>query len=100
MKVRFEQAGGVTGLLKGCEVDTAALSAEARSALAHLKPEAGTRATGLARDVVQYTVTFDDGGTPRTVAFAAGGVPVELRPLIQELKKQAKPLRPDGGSAK
>ena len=92
MKVRFEQAGGVTGLVKGCEVDAGALSEPARAAMAHLRPPAAPAAAAAVRDAIQYTVTVEDGGKTRTVELPAGGVPPALQPLIQELKKQAKPM--------
>ena len=96
MKVRFEQAGGVTGLVKGCEVEVAALSEAARAALSHL-PWRAAPSPGLVRDAIQYTVTVEGEGATRTVELPAGQVPADLRPLIQELKKQAKPIPLDEG---
>lgn len=52
MKVRFEQAGGVTGLVKGCEVEVAALSEAAWAALSHL-PRRAAPSPVMVRHAIQ-----------------------------------------------
>ena len=97
MKVSFEQSGGVAGLSRGCAVDAESLGPAARDALTHLVQ--GTIGTvpgpvSRARDVIQYTLTVEDGGTTQTIAMPAGGVPPALHPLVQELKGKAQPIPP------
>ena len=96
MKVRFEQSGGYAGLLKGCEIDTATLPPEKAKELEQLVNASGISASGeflsiSSRDLYQYEITIEDGGSKTSVIFDDESVPQSAKPLIGYLKKCSKP---------
>lgn len=97
MKVHFAQSGGVLGLVKGCELDTATLAPEAARALEQLVRTSGISASGqffsdAARDLQQYEVTIEDGGSKISVAFDDQNIPQAAKPLLGYLKRCARPM--------
>lgn len=97
MKVIFEQSGGFAGLIKGCELDEASLSPEARAGLEQIQPlqEPAGKSVSCAtqtRDAFQYSITVEDGGKKRTYSFGGSAVPQALQPLVRELQKCSRAL--------
>lgn len=95
MKLRFDQSGGYAGLLKGCDIDTADLPYEKAKELEDLV-QASEIASGeflstSSRDLQQYELTIEDGGSKTSVIFDDGSVPQSAKRLIGYLKKCAKP---------
>jgi emfourin len=96
MKVRFSQSGGFAGLMKGCEIDTAALPPESARELEQLVqasaiPQSGEFLSESSRDLHQYEITIDDGASKRSVTFDDQSVPPSAKPLVGYLKKLSKP---------
>ena len=99
MKVRFTQSGGFAGLVKGCEIDTKALSPENAKELEQLVKAAALSASGeflsrSGRDLQQYEVAIEDGSKKTSVIFDDQSIPQSAKPLIAYLKKCAKPKAP------
>jgi hypothetical protein len=94
--VSFAQSGGIAGLRKGCEVRFSALDKAAQSAVeGALKKGARPPKSGrapVARDLVQYRFVFRKGRQKRQFLYDELTLPDPLRPLVDALVKQAKPL--------
>jgi hypothetical protein len=96
MIVRFTQSGGFVGLLKGCEIDTTALPAEKAKEFEQLVrvsaiPPSGKFLSDSSRDLYQYEITIEDGGSKSSVIFDDATLPQSAKPLIGYLKKCSKP---------
>lgn len=96
MKVQFNQSGGFSGLLKGCDIDTAALSPENATEVEHLVKTSGISASGeflsdSGRDLQLYEITIEDGTSKVSVVFDDKNIPQSAKPLVGYLKKCAKP---------
>jgi hypothetical protein len=100
MKVTFRQSGGVTGLIKGIDLDTATLSTKDANALAQTVAESGLKdiappSPGPARDLIQYEIHVEsDDGKTVTARFNDMTVTEQVYPLLQFLMERAKPARP------
>ena len=96
MKVRFHQSGGYAGLLKGCEIDTAALEPQKAEELIQLVRQSSLSPKGQflsksSRDLHQYEIQIDDGAAESSVTYDEESVPPSARALIGYLKKCSKP---------
>jgi hypothetical protein len=96
MKVHFVESGGFVGLLKECELDTAALAPEKAQELKRLVDASGISASGeffsdAGRDLRQYEITIEDGTKKISVTFDDENIPQSAKPLLGYLKKCAKP---------
>lgn len=99
MKVTFVQSGGVAGLVKGCDLDTATLPKEAGEELERLArasnlPKSGQYLSDTARDLFTYEITLDDGKAKTAVVLDDSTVPATAKPLVAFVKKHAKPRKP------
>ena len=102
MRVRFRQSGGVAGVVRGCELDSASLPPDEARELESL-----VRASGLAashgrrssggRDLRSYEIIVesDDGRVEFT--FDDATLPERARPLLSFLRRNAGP-RERGGT--
>ena len=96
MRVQFIQSGGVLGTVKGCELDTAALPADAADELRRLVAGSGLTASAetlsaAGRDLQQYEITIEDGKRKVSVVLDNTTVPPAARALVGYLKKCARP---------
>jgi emfourin len=96
MKVHFVESGGFVGLLKECELDTAAITPEMARELKRLVEESGLAVSGeffsdAGRDLRQYEITIEDGTKKISVTFDDENIPQSAKPLLGYLKKCAKP---------
>ena len=96
MRVKFVQSGGFLGMVKGCELDTKALSPEAAKELKRLVTDSGFTSSfealsTKARDLAQYEITIIDSKRKVSVLLDAATVPSAAKPLIGHLKQQARP---------
>lgn len=97
MKIRYREAGGVTGLSRGCDIDTAAIPEdEARRVVALVEGAAlkGTRAEGPpgARDLVGYEIAIEGEEGRTVVRFDDASVPVTAEELLAYLQGRARPI--------
>jgi len=97
MKVTFQQSGGITGLTRRIELDTATLPAKEAKALQKAVAdsdlvEAPAAPAGRARDLMQYEIRVEkDDGAAVTVRLNDSTVTEQIYPLIQFLMDRAKP---------
>ena len=96
MKVHFVESGGFLGLLKECELDTAALAPEIAQEIKRLVDASGLSASGeffsdAGRDLRQYEITIEDGTEKLSVTFDDENIPQSAKPLLGYLKKCSKP---------
>lgn len=97
MKVVFRQSGGIVGVPRGCELDSASLPpAEARK-LTRLVDAAGVEqdaahSAPAARDASQYEITIEkDDGHVTHVRANDASAPKGLWPLLEFLQTCATP---------
>ena len=92
------QSGGYAGLLKGCELDTKTFPPETAKELEQLVeasaiPASGEFLSDSSRDLHQYEITIEDGGSKTSVVFDDESIPQSAKQLIGYLKKCSKPNR-------
>jgi hypothetical protein len=96
MKVSFMQSGGLLGLLKGGEFDTAALAPEMAQELDRLVKASGISGSGeffsdSGRDLRQYEITIEYGTSKILVTFDDESIPAPAKSLVGYLKKHSQP---------
>ena len=96
MRVSFRQSGGFAGLVRGCELETAAMPAGDADLLSSLVKgcldgEAPAEDEGEARDEIFYEIVIEGEGIPRRLAFTDRGVPPSTRPLLEFLSERSAP---------
>jgi hypothetical protein len=98
MKVKFRQSGGFGGLVRGCEVDTQSLAAPLAKKLESLvqpllerkTPKSAAPPPGSA-DLTNYEIEIEAGGKPLRIVADDLSIPPAVEPLLDYLRKQAKP---------
>jgi len=100
VKIRLVQSGGLLGIVRACELDSAALGAEAAGELERLVRGSGISASGehlsdAARDLYHYEITIEDGNRTLTVVFDDASIPPAARPMIGYLRQHARPEPPE-----
>ena len=100
MKVRFRRSGGFAGLVRGVELDTAALSgaeaAELERLVAVVPLVSVKRAAARGADRQQYEIVVEREGASKVEArFDDGALTDELVALIAFLNARSKPIKPD-----
>ena len=96
MKVSFRQSGGFAGLIRGCELETAAMPAEEADRLSSLvqrclEVDVPAEHEGEARDEMFYEIVIEGGGRPRRLAFTDRSVPPSTKPLLDYLSDRSTP---------
>jgi hypothetical protein len=99
MKVRLVQSGGIVGIVRECEVNSASLTQEAAEELLRLVRGSGIQASGAflsdaARDLQQYEITIEDEHGTLSVIFDDASLPPAAKPMLGFLKKRARPHPP------
>jgi hypothetical protein len=100
MKVRFRQSGGFAGLVRGAELDTAALAgpeaAELERLVAAARLASTTRTAARGADRQQYEIVVEREGAPKVEArFGDDALSDELAALVAFLRARARPIKPD-----
>ena len=98
MRVTFLQSGGVVGVVRGCELDSASLPPDDARELESLVLASGISASGEflspeGRDLRLYEIRVDNGTDVATVTFDDRTLPERARPLVSYLRRNAKPRR-------
>ena len=96
MKVSFLQSGGFSGLVKGCEFDTADLGPDAAREIEQITKASGISTSGeffsdSGRDLQQYEITIEDGNSAISVVFDDETIPGSAKSLVGYLKKHSQP---------
>ena len=100
MKIRFRQSGGFAGLVRGAELDTAALSgpeaAELERLVAAMRLPSTKRTAARGADRQHYEIVVEREGAPKVEArFGDDALSDELAALVAFLRARARPIRPD-----
>lgn len=102
--LKFERAGGFTGIPTKVEIDSKSLPPEEaenlkqfvdRADLLDVEKENNDRASSMS-DQFQYAITIEHGGQHQTVRFNKPTVPESFQPLIDYLTQKARLQRNNG----
>jgi hypothetical protein len=103
-KIRFRQAGGFAGLVRGCELSPGALGAKEGARLERLlresglaeRPAATPAARGLkrdsARDLIQYEIEVETASGTVRVELDDLDLPDKAASLVAFLQEHARPM--------
>lgn len=100
MRIRFRQAGGYAGLIRGCEFDTDSLSPEEAEAFQSLVRKSKIRGNRMlitrdARDLRTYSITVEKDDESNSISFDEMSTPREVKELLSFLESRAKPQKPE-----
>jgi hypothetical protein len=95
MKIKFYSDGGFAGLRRQLEIDSANLSEELMKAVTFLLQNKSNyqnlKSKSLARDLLKYTITFEEAEDSTVFCFDDSTLPQEISILLRFLSKHAKP---------
>jgi hypothetical protein len=97
VKIRYREAGGVTGLSRGCDIDTRSLPEDEALEVVGLVERAAlkeTRSEGPdgARDLTGYEIVIEDEQSQVVVRFDDATVPASADRLLAYLQGRARPI--------
>jgi hypothetical protein len=98
MQVSFTQSGGFANLVKGCNLDTASLSAADGATLSQLIEESGllhlkSSVSATARDAILYEISVATNGLQHDWTFDDATLPPSASPLISYLQSHSSPIK-------
>lgn len=97
-KIRFRQAGGFAGLVRGCDLDLEAMTPKQRAELERLITSSGLATTPAAkskskgRDLMQYEITIESASGTIRADLTDLDLDDKLEPLVAFLQKRAGPM--------
>ena len=96
MRVKFVQSGGVIGIARGCELESATLPPEDARELESLVRLSGLSQSGEflspeARDLRLYDIEVAGESATVSVRFDDGTLPERARALVSFLRRNSKP---------
>lgn len=97
MKVKFRQAGGFAGLLRGVDLDTADLPARERKrieAMIEALPAAKKARSSRSADLTGYEIEIETPQGTRALSFDDLSVPEGMEKLLKMLQKKSGPVEP------
>ncbi len=99
MKVRLVQSGGIVGIVKACDLDSAIMSPDVAEELERLVRGSGISVSGAflsdtGRDLHQYEIMIEYEDRTISVVFDDASIPPTAKPMLGFLKKQARPQPP------
>ena len=102
-RIRYRQSGGFAGLVRGADVVLSDLPDAERARLEALiqasgldasAPSARSERARAARDTEEIEIEIDGGDAVARHAFSELDLPEQVAPLVDWLKKKARPQRP------
>jgi hypothetical protein len=102
MRITFVQSGGFAGMLKGCTIDAADLTADERREFESLVAASGLtesleRFSSAGRDLRQYEIVIEQHATVQRIVCDDRSMPESARPLVAFLAARARPQPPGDG---
>ena len=101
MKVTFRQSGGYAGMIRGCELDTAAMEPAEAQRLQSLVNnsrilELGLKGEGAPKrpDLINYKFTIATGGTVHEISLDDLSITPTILPLLEYLQSCSGPRPP------
>ena len=99
MKVTFRQSGGYAGLIRGCELDTAAMEPAEAQGLRSLVNnsqilELGLPGEGVRPDLMSYRITIETGGAVHEISLDDLSLTPAIVPLLEYLQDCSGPRSP------
>ena len=99
MKIRYREAGGFVGLVRGVDIDTASLPEDEARRVVSLVERAGLvtdegRGPVDARDLRGYEIVIELEASRTVVRFDDATVPPAADELLAHLQGQARPVPP------
>lgn len=97
MKIRYREAGGITGLSRGCDIDTTSLPEDEAHRVVELVDRAALKETRRegpdgARDLIGYEIVIEYEKSKTVVRFDDATVPVSAEELLAYLQGRARPI--------
>lgn len=97
MRIRYREAGGFTGLSRGCDIDTTSLPEDEARKVVGLVEQAAlkeTRSEGPdgARDLMGYEIVIEDEQRRFAVRFDDATVPASADELLAYLQGRTRPI--------
>ena len=89
--LKFRESGGISGQIRGCELDVASLPkniALSLTSLAENDVQSGRKASA-ARDALQYEVEYEDKGKVKRLSLNEATMPDAARALIDYLNSKS-----------
>lgn len=90
--VRFRQAGGFAGLVRGTEIDGGDLTGAERRALVRAVSASPVEPGGAARDTFVYELELETDQGTRRLTLDEAGASGALEALLQRLSNRARPI--------
>lgn len=99
-KLKFRQSGGIAGLIRGCDIDSANLPEADANEIKSLLILIHNKSRNLAsdrpndtRDGFEYDLSISIDGKSTSYHFGANEVDESLRPLLKYLKLHSLPQK-------
>jgi emfourin len=97
-KLSFRQSGGIGGLIRGCDLDSATLDATEANELSALLSQSGLDALRASQrphpDAIEYWISITDEAGTRERVFGGADMTPQLRPLLRYLQSRSHPCPP------
>jgi hypothetical protein len=96
--IKFLKSGGVTGVVRGCELEVRSLPASEQQRLAEMVRDAKlknapSRATPGSADLGQYEIVVEDDDKSQTYQLSDDSITAEQRALVRFLSERSGPRR-------
>ncbi len=97
-KLKFRQSGGIAGLIRGCDIDSAMLpkaeADELRKLIDHIDQDVSDLIPFTAiRDGFDFELTITRGGKTSTYYFTSGMIAEPIKPLLKFLVHRSVPQK-------
>jgi hypothetical protein len=99
LRIRYLQSGGFAGLIRGCNIDAAALAPATAAILKRLVKAAPlarlkTARTGGVADLLLHDFVIETDAGTLHLSFDDLTLPKALKPLVAFLARRSKPIPP------
>lgn len=92
MKIRYLESGGLAGVLRGCNIDSADLPLDLRKILENLIKAPPPPPSTKGRDTITYVLHIETPQAPLKITLDDLALTEDLYPLLEALGDIAQPL--------